>query len=87
MDIFYKNGLLLLDVYILFEDKDNFDTMKERIIQTLYRDKRYFAELEKIDKIELENEIRKTERNIHDYYIFNVGEKEYKVALKPRIIN
>lgn len=83
MDIYYKDGLFLLDVFILFEDNDSFETIKQRIIETLYKDKRYSKSLEKTNKEEIENQILTTERNSDDYYIFNINDKPYRVALKP----
>lgn len=85
MDKKYKNWITLTEtgglsfsVEMIFyhKESDNFENIKKRIYKCLLKDNRY----SNYDKKEIKKLILSTERNEDDYYIWNVGGKEYRVG-------
>ncbi|MBF6657388.1 hypothetical protein ACSLMH_06200 [Flavobacterium columnare] len=67
----------LIDVLITYKNSETFENIKKRIYKCLIKDNRY----SNYDKKEIKKLITSTERNKDDYYIWDVGGKEYRVEL------
>ncbi|WP_459926209.1 hypothetical protein [Flavobacterium covae] len=80
----YKNWITLTESGLHFpvemlcfhKESDNFEDIKKRIYKCLLKDNRY----SNYDKEEIEKLILSTEKNEDDYYIWDVGGKEYRVG-------
>ena len=65
------------DMLSVYKETENFENIKDRIVEALLKDRRY----ENYDIEKVKTEIKNTERNEEDYYIWNVGGKPYRVGL------
>lgn len=66
-----------VDMLSLYKENENFENIKERIIGMLLKDSRY----ENYDIEKIKFDIRTTERNSDDYYVWDVGGKPYRVGV------
>ena len=66
-----------VDMLSIYKENENFENIKEKIIEMLLKDNRY--KNYDVEKIKLS--IKNTERNSDVYYVWNVGGKPYRVGL------
>ena len=66
-----------VDMLALYKENENFEKIKEEIIEMLLKDNRY----ENYDVEKTKSDIKTTERNSDDYYVWYVGGKPYRVGM------
>ena len=66
-----------VDMLSIYKENENFENIKEKIIEMLLKDSRY----ENYNMEKIKSDIKNTERNNDDYYVWDVGGKPYRVGL------